>query len=230
MMNLLNIFMQEKNKDEPIMKTLILIGGATACGKSTLTNSLHQNISGSIKYRRNQGFFDIAVQRNIPKNEVYKKITSDEVDNWFIDVCKNSDIVISDVHYAIQMNRNGLDVNSNIDIYQCYVPTISNNLLKKLSLENIRIIAIFLSCSPKQCFIRAISRNNENQKDIRNISIEDASIENIAEEKEWNNILATGLVESLKLDSESCSVEQLTNQCLEYLKKCEGKSFKKIKK
>lgn len=212
------------------MKTLIFIGGATACGKSTLADSLYQNIPNSIKYRRYQGFFDIASQKNIPQNEIYKKINSVEVDDWFVNVCKKSDIVISDVHYAVQMNRNGININSNIDIYQSYVPTISNNLLRKILLENIRIVAIFLSCSPNQCLDRAISRYNANQKDIRNISVEDASIERIAEEKEWNNILTTGMVEGLKLDSEQFSVEQLTEQCLEYLKKYEEKVLKKIKK
>ena len=57
----------------------------------------------------------------------------------------------------------------------------------------------------------------------------DASIENFAEEKEWNNILSTGLVEGLKLNSEQFSVEQLTDQCLEYLKKYEEITLKKIK-
>ena len=41
---------------------------------------------------------------------------------------------------------------------------------EKLSLKDIRIIAILLSCSPLQCFTRAISRYSENQKNIRNIS------------------------------------------------------------
>ena len=77
---------------------------------------------------------------------------------------------------------------------------------------------------------RAISRYNESKKDFRNISIEDAAIENYAEEKEWNNILSTGLVDGLKLNSEQFSVEQLTDQCLEYLKKHEEIALKKIKK
>ena len=45
------------------MKTLIFIGGATACGKSTLANNLNEKIPNSIKYRRHQGFFDIASKK-----------------------------------------------------------------------------------------------------------------------------------------------------------------------
>ena len=212
------------------MKTLIFIGGATACGKSTLTNSLNENIPNSIKYRRHQGFFDIASQKNIPKNEIYRDVTSEQVDDWFVNICNSSNVVISDVHYAIQMSRNGIDTNHNIDIHQSYVPTISIDLLNKISSKNIQIIAIFLTCPPEQCLRRAISRYNETRKDFRNISVEDATIENFAEEKEWNNILFTGLVDGLKLDSEQFSVEQLTYQCLEYLKKYEEKTLKKIKK
>lgn len=212
------------------MKTLILIGGATACGKSTLVKSLYENIPGSIKCRRHQGFFDIALEKNIPKEEMYKKVSSEEVDDWFCNICSKSDVVISDVHYAIQMGRNDIDVNNNIDIYQNYVPTISNDLLRKISSKDIQIIAIFLFCSPKECISRAISRYSKNQKSIRNISIEDATIENYAEKKEWNNILLTGMAEGLILDSELFSVEQLTDQCLECLKKHEEKTLKKAKK
>lgn len=211
------------------MKTLIFIGGATACGKSTLANSLNEKIPNSIKYRRHQGFFDIALKKSIPKNEIYRYITSDQVDDWFVKICDNSEVVISDVHYAIQMCRNGIDTNHNIDIYQSYVPTITIDLLNKISSKNIQIVAIFLTCPPEQCLNRAISRYNESKKDFRNISLEDASIENFAEEKEWNNILSTGLVDGLKLNSEQFSVEQLTDQCLEYLKKYEEITLKKIK-
>lgn len=212
------------------MKTLIFIGGATACGKSTLANSLNEKIPNSIKYRRHQGFFDIASKKSIPKNEIYRCITSEQVDDWFVNICDNSEVVISDVHYAIQMSRNGIDTNHDVDIHQSYVPTISIDLLNKISSKNIQIVAVFLTCPPQQCLNRAISRYNESKKDFRNISIEDATIENFSEEKEWNNILSTGLVDGLKLNSEKFSVEQLTDQCLEYLKKYEEITLKKIKK
>lgn len=208
------------------MKILIFIGGPTACGKSTFVNNLNQNISNSLQYRRYQGFFDIANQKDILEKEIFNSVTSSEVDDWFVSICKNSDIVISDVHYAIQKNRSNL----NVDIYQDYVPTISTELVQKLILENIQIVAVFLSCSSRECLKRSIDRYNEDGKEVRNISIEDATIENFAEEKEWNNILSTGLVDGLKLDSEQFSVEQLTDQILEYLKKYEEITLKKTKK
>ena len=205
---------------------VIFVGGPTACGKSTFVDNLNKKICNSIQYRRYQGFFDLANKKSIPKSEIFNNIVSSEVDDWFVSVCKNSDIVISDVHYAIQMNR----TRSNANIYQEYVPTISYELIKKLLVENIQIVAVFLTCPPEQCLKRAISRYNESKKDFRNISIEDAAIENYAEEKEWNNILSIGLVDGLKLNSEKFSVEQLTDQVIEFLKKYEEKTFKKIKK
>ena len=66
-------------------------------------------------------------------------------------------------------------------------------------------------------------------KNIRNISVEDATIENLAEEKEWNDILDTGLVDGFKLDSEQFSVEQLTDQCLKYLNNNETRKLIRIK-
>ena len=146
---------------------LIFIGGPTACGKSTFVNNLNQNISNSLQYRRYQGFFDIANQKYILEKEIFNSVTSSEVDDWFVSICKNSDIVISDVHYAIQMNRSNL----NVDIYQDYVPTISTELVQKLILENIQIVAVFLSCSSRECLKRSIDRYNVDGKEVRNISI-----------------------------------------------------------
>ena len=212
------------------MKTLIFVGGSTASGKSTLADSLSESIPNSIRYRRYQGFFDIAASKNISESEIYKKITSKEVDDWFVDVCWKSDTVISDVHYAVQMNRISKIQSEDINIYQNYVPTISKDLVQKLLSKNIRVIAVYLYCSPKECMNRAVSRYNKTQKDIRNISVEDAYIESVAEEKEWVNLLQSNMIEGLKLNSELLSVEQLTCECLEHLKKYDEKSLKKIKK
>ena len=89
---------------------------------------------------------------------------------------------------------------------------------------------MFLSCTSRECLNRSVDRYKKNGKEVRNVSIEDAMIESQAEEREWNNILSTGMVDGLKLNSEQFSVEQLTNQCLEYLKKYEEKTLEKIKK
>lgn len=203
------------------MSIVIFVGGATGCGKTTFANELNFNISGSKKYRRYQGFFDIAMKNGIPNEKIFEQVTSENVDDWFVDICKYSDVVISDVHYAVQLNRNR-DIPSKkycIDIYQNYVPTISTGLLEKLKEAGIKIIAIYLSCSPEVCFSRAVNRYNKKEKELRTQSLEDAKIENSAEKREWYNIISLDSIEGLELNSEVYSSAKLVEYCLKYLSK-----------
>lgn len=216
------------------MSLVIFVGGATACGKSTFTNELNNSICGSKKYRRYQGFFDIAVQKGIPKEKIFEQVTSESVDDWFVDVCKDSDIVISDVHYAVQMDRNNdtLGRNQDINIYQEYVPTISKELLQKLIASDIKVIALHLSCSPEICLSRAIGRFNKNEKELRTQSLEDAKLENYAERREWANIAVLDSVKGIELNSEVNFPMDLVSQCLNCLNNLlkEDKGHQLIKK
>ena len=220
-MNLQNLYHVRKKLGSDIIKTIIFVGGATATGKSTLAKELTKNIDNSINYRRYQGFYDIAKIKNIPEDKIFEKVEPEQVNDWFVEICKNSEITISDTHYAVQMNRNITQDINEFDIYQEYVPTISNDLLIKLVTEDIKVIAILLECSPEQCINRELSRSKE--KKVRNISYEDAIMENIAEEKEWKRIVSTGLVEGIKLNSEIYSIDELVKQCLTNLKSKEKK-------
>lgn len=198
------------------MGMVIFVGGSTASGKSTFADKLSDNIENSKKYRRYQGFFDIAMQRGIPKDEIFKKVSSADVDDWFVNICKEFDCIISDVHYAIQMDRKSDESSENIDIYQEYVPTISKGLLEKLLSSGIKIVAIHISCSPETCLRRAISRYNNQERELRNKSLKDAELENIAEKREWKNILSLNCVHGIELNSELYSSSELVEQCLEY--------------
>lgn len=199
------------------MNLVIFVGGPTACGKSTFTNELSKSLANSKKYRRYQGFFDIGTLRNIPKKEIFKQVTSEQVDDWFIDVCKESKIIISDIHYAVQMNRNNINQQSEVDIYQDYVPTVSKELLNKMFLNNIKVVAIYLSCSSDICYGRAVMRYNNFEKELRTQSLQDAELENVAERREWNNIVLNDSIIGIELNSELYSPEELVNQCLNYL-------------
>lgn len=201
------------------MNLVIFVGGPTACGKSTFTNKLNENLTNSKKYRRYQGFFDIGTLKGISKQEIFKQITSKDVDDWFINVCKEKEIIISDVHYAVQMNRNVIKQELEVDIYQDYVPTISQDLLNKLLLADIKVVAIYLSCSSEICYDRAIIRFNNSEKELRTQSLHDAELESSAEKKAWNNILSNDSVIGIELNSELYSSEELVDQCLIFLKK-----------
>src|SRR5574344_1148854 len=158
------------------MSTLLFIGGATASGKTSLIKLLSEQYPNSITYRRVQGFYDLARIKSISKQEAFSKINPVDVDDYFAFVCEQNDLIFSDVHYAIQMNRSKA-----LDIYETYVPTISDSLISKLKLKNVRIVPIFLDCSPEVCLERARSRYKNGQKELRDISIKDAEIEFLAE-------------------------------------------------
>ena len=76
------------------MKTLILVGGASASGKSSFVEQLNKDINDSISYRRVQAFFDIASLMGIPKNKTFKYVSSVDADNYFLEVCNNNSCVI----------------------------------------------------------------------------------------------------------------------------------------
>lgn len=166
------------------MSTLIFVGGATASGKSTVINGLRKFYPNSKAYRRVQGFYDLAKIKQISKDEMYSKISSEEVDENFVTICKENELILSDVHYAVQINRS-----SSIDIYEPYVPTISETLIEKLKLNNINVIPIFLDCRPETCLKRAKFRFDNGEKALRNISVKDSEIEAFAEKREFYKLL-----------------------------------------
>ena len=141
------------------MKTVVLVGGASASGKSTFTSLLNSNVEGSIEYRRVQAFFDYAEFKNIPKELTFKYVNSQNADDWFLNVCQNNDYVISDIHYALQMDRNFKTDNIGANIYKEYVPTISSSLMNRLLDSDIRVIAVHMYCSNNTLLERAINRN-----------------------------------------------------------------------
>lgn len=193
-------------------KTLILVGGASASGKSTFVKNINESIEDSICYRRVQAFFDYAEFRHIPKEKTFQYITSEDADNWFLNVCENNNCVISDVHYALQMDRTFKTDNSEANIYQEYVPTISESLISKLLSANIKIIAIHISCLPEILYERAISRNQKGQRELRAKSLEDVELQCLHEKKEWLKVAGHDKIESLELDSSFNLPEDLVEQ------------------
>ena len=199
------------------MNTLILVGGASASGKSTFVRSLNENLENSLSYRRVQAFFDCAEYNGIKKEDTFKFISSEDADNWFLNVCCNNNYIISDIHYALQMDRNFKTDNTGANIYQEYVPTISKCLIDKLIENNIRIIAVHLTCSPAIVYERAISRNKKGERELRAVSLKDVELQTNAERTEWLNVASVLGVESIELNSEMYLPDDLSEQVLEYL-------------
>ena len=81
MMNLQIIYLEDERF---YMKTLIFIGGASATGKSTFARELQNKLNNSVMYRRVQSFYDIAKEKNISEDMIFEKVTSSEVDDYFL--------------------------------------------------------------------------------------------------------------------------------------------------
>lgn len=200
------------------MSTLILVGGASASGKSTFVKELNNSMENSLAYRRVQAFFDYAQYRGVSKEETFKSISSTDADNWFVNVCLNNKFIISDIHYALQMERNFKTDNRGANIYQEYVPTISKNLIDKLLEKNIRVIAVHIVCPSTIIYERAINRNKKGERELRAVSLEDVELQVNAERIEWLNVTSISGVESIELNSEIYSPSELSEQVVNFLK------------
>lgn len=196
------------------MKTLIFIGGASATGKSTFARELQNKLNNSIMYRRVQSFYDIAKEKNISDDMIFEKVTSSEVDDYFLNICKSNDFIISDVHYAIQLGRDK-KANDRIDIYQEYVPTISENLIKKLQNNEINIIALYLYCSPQICLNRAVNRYENHERELRAKSIKDVELEIMAEKKQWDILMQNKNIVAANISTENYSAPELVQKFID---------------
>ena len=201
------------------MGKLVLVGGPSASGKSTFVKGLNNKYEDSLAYRRVQAFFDIAELKNIPDDQVFKKVLSRDADNWFIEVCKKHVFVISDVHYALQMSRTFKTDNTGANIYQEYVPTISPYLIANLLKSDIDIIAAYLHCPPEVLYERAIRRNKEGQRELRATSIEDVVLQSAAERNEWQNVAKNKDIRSIELNTHLYSNDELVKQFSDFMSK-----------
>ena len=131
--------------------------------------------------------------------------------------------MISDVHYAVQMNRDVED--QNVNIYQAYVGTISDDLIQKLLASGIEIIAIHLSCNPNTCLKRAKERFNKHEKGLRAKSLLDVELENNAEKREWLKLCSISGVKSLELNSDLMNSNELVDCCLDILSESTKKTL-----
>ncbi len=201
------------------MSKLIFVGGATCSGKTTFCNCLSNHLENVTRYRRVQGFFDLAKKRGIEASEAYSKISPSDVDNNFIEKVLDNDILVSDVHYAIQMTRNQFVDSALESIYDQYVGTISSDLIDKLLDAGVEVYALHISCSPDMCFERAIKRFNDKQRELRSKNALDAELENVAERREWNALCENSSIKQIELCSDSATPEQLVEEFIKILEK-----------
>lgn len=193
------------------MKRLIFVGGPTGCGKTSFVKSLENILKNVVEYRRVQGFYDLAKERGIQKENIYQMIESSDVDDYFVNKVLDSEILVSDIHYAIQMDRNAITGNDG-SFDSEYVSTLSNDLINKLLNAEVEIYAVFLECSPEISFQRALKRHLDGKRELRNGTLEASVCETNAEKNMWLALCNKYReIKSVKLNSEVYSQDKLAD-------------------
>ena len=178
-------------------KEIILIGGASASGKTTFVNNFVNNNSDYFQYRRTDAFKDVAEERNIPYENRFKSGLSAYVDDKVISMIYEKNKLIHDIHYALQRGRDFDDGNLETD----YVSPISDYFIRKLQEYKIRIIAAHIICSESDLYNRAVMRYERGERELRAKSIEDALVQREWERKLWIELCKTYGLENIELNS-----------------------------
>ena len=197
---------------------LILIGGPEACGKSTLIHSIISQCQVGY-YRRNNAFFDCAKELGIPVEDVYQTVTPEQADRRFVSECLKYSIMISDVHYGVQLYRDqNLALGRVVDsISEDYVPTISNRLLSMCKDYNIYVTAVLLYADVSILLERAVSRRNLDGKILRAVSLEDIQTELQAERHYWEQLRTDSGVNTRMINTSELTPDQIAEQIMNLL-------------
>lgn len=168
---------------------LVFVGGASGTGKTTVVNSL-ADFYNAVICKRNNLFFELANERELPQSQAYNKVSPRDVDWLFVQKCLDNKVVLSDVHYAIQLERDkkhGVGMKS-IECSEEYVRTISSELISMLQEENVLIIAILLSEDANLLWKRQQVRECKSGKLARACSVNDILKQINAEKKAWEEL------------------------------------------
>lgn len=190
---------------------LILIGGAAASGKDTLIEAFRKVVPDVGYYRRINAFFDCASEWGIDIQAVYEKVSPDEANKRFVTECAKYRVMISDVHYAVQMKRDRdfLLRGKSGDINENYVPTISYELCAMLEKASIRTTAVLLYADAQTLFDRAVNRKMRGEKELRAVSLVDVERELRWERCYWEELLNNFGVRGLSWDTSRTSSEEI---------------------
>lgn len=192
------------------MSVLILIGGATAVGKSTITKLLSDYYSEGCIYRRVQAFYDYAKANGILKEKALSLVNPRTADDFFCKVCTRNKLVLSDVHYAVRIKDDSI-FKSAQHIENAYLPTISPYLIELLHEGNIKIIAILITSSIDNMIDRDLIREKETDRKVTLHSEKKRLQEKSAEEREWKTLLKNRNIYGIKIENNE-NIYETTNQ------------------
>lgn len=192
-------------------RQLILFGGPSASGKSTIINNMLQLYPQLGFYKRNKAFFDCAREKGISNSRIYDEITPQEANQRFVAECCIYDILLSDVHYGVQLQRDRMFSLEQIggSVEENYVPTITPELITMLKTKNIDITAVLLISSPEVLLLRAKKRVDTEKKLMRATSIIDVEKELEAEKYFWSKLKQEEGIKVLCYDTSKESKENI---------------------
>ena len=188
---------------------LIFVGGASCSGKSTFVKKLEKKYKCDT-YRRLDAFKDCAIKKGCDEKNMFNYVSPEEADNQFISFCIQHSCVVSDVHYALQKNKDFNAVGEDLS----YVATLSNNLIITLLNLKINVSAVLIHCSPEIVYSRMLERFNRGERDMRSKSIDEVVTQIIWESKIWEKLIHEFDIIPIELDSELFTPDELVDQFL----------------
>ncbi len=192
---------------------LLLLGGASAAGKSTLC-SIAEKEFGMKKYRMVWSMIEVAFKRGIKYDDVTKNWNelSKEATEVFIKKVKHNDGTLCDTHFAIQIgidNALALDLPFEEDIDEPYIRGFGEPFCSKINDAVDELYFILLQASPQDLLER---RQLREQQGIRSRSLNPVSIlrETYFESRYFDEAYKTSrrsrskLTERYAIDTSSC--------------------------
>lgn len=190
---------------------LIFVGGASSSGKSTFVKELKKKYNCDT-YRRLDAFKDCAKKKGYDEVNMFSYVSSKDADNQFISFCIQHNCVVSDVHYALQRNKDFVSIEGDLS----YVATLSDNLINTLLNYNTNISAVLLYCRPEVIYSRMFDRFNRSERSMRSQSVEEVEIQSMWERKMWEQLIHEFNIMPIELNSELFTPSELVDQFLNF--------------
>lgn len=206
----------------------VMVSGPAASGKTTLIQKMGVCLPMYF-YKPSNAYFDIAKQRRIDVSLAFDKIMEEDAQNYFCNICKAHEITIGDQHLAIQPNKDSAIASGRIvdGMFENepYAPGINYSLFEKLSESDIKTLLIYLKASPEVLFERAYQRNLDTGMYIRNKTLREVEDEVAAEWYYYNGLMKQVDIESLVMDTDALSREDVLRNSMEKTLKLSRKLF-----
>ena len=207
------------------MNNLVIICGPAATGKTTVVEKLLNKYNG-FYMRPCDSYFKLGKERNIPKNQVFSKISDEEAGKEYCKICKEHELIICDQHMAIQFLKDSKiasgDFSDLIDTEE-YTESISKEFIQPLLNSDIKIFMICLYADPKVLESRALYRNKKTNFIVRNTSLDMVKKELKNEMFYYKQFLSNYSIEGTYVDTTSLTEDEVLENVIQEIDRFRGK-------